>query len=39
MKLDTNHTMSFFKGHAAGHKLHHEAVQAMCGGGMAKSKK
>lgn len=28
-----------YKQHAAGHKLHHEHVKAMCGGGMAYGKK
>ena len=29
----------FFKEHAAGHAVHTDAVQKMCGGGMAKGKK
>jgi len=27
-----------FAKHSAGHKLHHEAVKALCGGGKAKGK-
>jgi hypothetical protein len=33
-----HHSEDYAK-HAAGHKLHHEHVKAMCGGGYAKGKK
>ncbi len=32
------HHSKIYKDHAAGHKLHHEHVKAMCGGGMTGKK-
>ena len=33
------HHSGMYSKHAAGHKIHHEHVKAMCGGGMAKGRK
>lgn len=36
---DHKHHKGDFKKHSAGHKHHMDTVMAMCGGGMAKSRK
>jgi hypothetical protein len=35
---DHMHEQDKVKQHSAGHKMHHEHVKAMCGGGMSKAK-